>query len=128
MKQWELRGVTVDRGGVARAPSSIPPSSSTRGHPAVGVASRLCSGAGLARLRAEARLIRRHPHEYRRLLPVKGHVAAVQSLVRAHPRQYNGFLLEAVIEHDRLFGRGSASNSGSASGGPAMAGVAARAR
>ena len=75
-----------------------------------------------------AKLIRRHPHEYRRLLPVKGHVAAVQSLVRAHPRQYNGFLLEAVIEHDRLFGRGSASNSGSASGGPAMAGVAARAR
>lgn len=91
-----------------------------------GVSSRLCSGAGLSRLRAEARLIRRYPHEYRRLLPLKGHVGAVQSLVRAHGRQYDGFLLEAVIEHDRLFGRGNGFTS--RSGEPAMVGVGARAR
>jgi hypothetical protein len=33
MKQWELRGVTVDRRGFARTPSSNP--SSARGRPAV---------------------------------------------------------------------------------------------
>ena len=66
--------------------------------------SRLCSGAGLARLRAEARLIRRFPHEYRRLLPMSGHVEAVRRLVRSHHRQYDGYLLEALIEHDRIFG------------------------
>lgn len=74
-----------------------------------GISSRLCSGAGLARLRAEARLIRRYPHEYRRLLPLRGHVEAIQSLVRRHRRQYDGYLLEAAIEQDRLFGRGVAS-------------------
>jgi hypothetical protein len=64
---------------------------------------RLSSGAGLARLRAQARLIRRFPDEYRRALPVRGHVQAVQSLVRSHSRHYDGYLLEALIEHDRLF-------------------------
>jgi len=33
-------------------------------------------------------------------------VQAVQSLVRGHRRQYDGFLLEALLEYDRLFGRG----------------------
>jgi hypothetical protein len=65
--------------------------------------SRLCSGAGLARLRAEARLIRRHAREYRRLLPTRGHIEAVQHLVGSYRRQYDGLLLEALIEHDRLF-------------------------
>ncbi len=67
-----------------------------------GARSRLCSGAGLARLRAEARLIRRYPTEYRRVLPIEGHVGAIQRLVRSHRRQYDGYLLEALIEHDRL--------------------------
>ena len=77
-----------------------------RSSPAVaGAPSRLCSGAGLARLRAEARLIRRYPREYRRVLPIEGHVGAIQRLVRSHRRQYDGYLLEALIEHDRLFRR-----------------------
>jgi len=70
-----------------------------------GAPSRLSSGAGLARLRAEARLIRRYPQEYRRVLPIEGHVGAIQRLVRGHRRQYDGYLLEALIEHDRLFRR-----------------------
>jgi hypothetical protein len=75
--------------------------------------SRLCSGAGLARLRAEARLIRRYPREYRRVLPIEGHVGAIQHLVRSHRPKYDGYLLEALIEHDRLFRRpnGQASSS-----------------
>ena len=77
-----------------------------RSLPAIaGAPSRLCSGAGLARLRAEARLIRRYPREYRRVLPTEGHVGAIQRLVRTHRRQYDGYLLEALIEHDRLFRR-----------------------
>ena len=78
-----------------------------------GAPSRLCSGAGLARLRAEARLIRRYPQEYRRVLPIEGHVGAIQRLVRSHRRQYDRYLLAALIEHDRLFRRpnGHASSS-----------------
>src|SRR2546423_746888 len=99
MKQWELRGVTVDHRGFPPTPPSPPaPTEGRRG-------SRLCSAAGLARLRAEARLIRRFPREYRRAL-AGGHAQAVQSLVREHRRQYDGFLLEALVEYDRLLGRG----------------------
>lgn len=74
-----------------------------------GASSRLRAGPALARLRAEARLIRRYPREYRRLLPVKGHGDAVRHLVRVHSRQYDMYLLEAVLEHDRLFGRANVS-------------------
>jgi len=91
-----------------------------------GVSTRLCSGAGLARLRAEARLIRRYPHEYRRLLPLGGHADAIRSLVRIHGRQYDGFLLEAVMEHERLFSGGNGVKT--RSGGAGIGAVAARAR
>ena len=93
--------------------------------PVAGAPSRLCSGAGLARLRAEARLIRRYPREYRRVLPIEGHVGAIQHLVRSHPRRYNGYLLEALIEHDRLFGRPNGHASPSAE--PATSRIPARA-
>jgi hypothetical protein len=89
-----------------------------------GASSRLRAGPGLTRLRAEARLIRRYPSEYRRHLPAGGHAEAVRHLVRKHNRQYDFYLLEAVLEHDRLFHRPNVSTIRT---GGAVQRVAARA-
>jgi hypothetical protein len=56
----------------------------------------IVSGAGVARLDAEARLIRAHRKEYERLSKKHGHVEAIKRLVEAHKAEYDELVRRAV--------------------------------
>lgn len=56
------------------------------------VASQTPTGEGLARLRAEARLIHRHAAEYQRLLKKGDRILAVMALVRRHGAEYGSLV------------------------------------
>jgi hypothetical protein len=55
----------------------------------------LVKGEGLTRLEAERRLVKRYKDEYERLARRRGHVHALQSLVKAHKNRYNTLVREA---------------------------------
>jgi hypothetical protein len=65
---------------------------------------RTSGGHGVARLRAERALRLKHAEEYDRLEVRLGHVAAVATLVKRHPKEYGRLVTASVADAPEQLG------------------------